>query len=261
MSAAAARRAAIALPRPAPVRRAPVNRPVDVALHALPLVPVVDDIPVTDAVTLGEPPLPAAVTPVVATRLPAPEIELPPAPVPEFGPSQPGSPVGDGSADGFFDNATSAFKKTGESIVNTTVKTGSSIIKAFGLSAALSKSSNPFPLSAAPRPSDKASISSGVSMNVRVLVCLCLGWLVWIATPSAPEALSLSHAGVAEHDLVVDLFSDAEVRGLVKNLEDRIARHAEPARFAFDFDQYLQNFVDGLQGGMLSRTQEANVIK
>jgi hypothetical protein len=124
---------AIALPRPAVVRRAPVNRPVDVA-HALPFVPVVDDIPVTDAVTLGEPPLPAAVTPVVvATRLPAPEIALPPAPVPEFGPSQPGSPVGDVSADGFFDNATSAFKKTGESIVNTTVKTGSSIIKAFGV--------------------------------------------------------------------------------------------------------------------------------
>lgn len=132
MPAAAAPRA-IALPRPAPVRRAPVNRPVDVALHALPLVPVVDDIPVTDAVILGEPPLPAAVTPVVATRLPAPEIELPPAPVPGFGPSQPGSPVGDGSADGFFDNATSAFKKTGESIVNTTVKTGSSILKAFGV--------------------------------------------------------------------------------------------------------------------------------
>ena len=122
-----------ARPRPALVRRVPVNRPVDVALHALPLVPVVDDIPVTDAVTLGEPPLPAAVTPVVATRLPAPEIELPPAPVPGFGPSQPGSAGGDGSADGFFDNATSAFKKTGESIVNTTVKTGSSIIKAFGV--------------------------------------------------------------------------------------------------------------------------------
>ena len=132
MSAAAAPRA-IALPRPAPVRRAPVNRPGDVALHALPLVPVVDDIPVTDAVILGEPPLPAAVTPVVATRLPAPEIELPPAPVPGFGPSQPGTAVGDGSADGFFDNATSAFKKTGESIVNTTVKTGSSILKAFGV--------------------------------------------------------------------------------------------------------------------------------
>lgn len=124
---------AIALPRPAPVRRAPVNRSVDVALHALPLVPVVDDIPVTDAVTLGEPPLPAVVTPVVATRLPAPEIELPPAPVPGLGASQPGSPVGDVPADGFFDNATSAFKKTGESIVNTTVKTGSSIIKAFGV--------------------------------------------------------------------------------------------------------------------------------
>ena len=124
---------AIAQPRPALVRRAPVNRTVDVALHALPLVPVVDDIPVTDAVTLGEPPLPAAVTPVVATRLPAPEIELPPAPVPGFGPSPPGSAGGDGSADGFFDNATSAFKKTGESIVNTTVKTGSSIIKAFGV--------------------------------------------------------------------------------------------------------------------------------
>jgi hypothetical protein len=123
----------IALSRPAVARRAPANRPVDVALHALPLVPVVDDIPVTDAVTLGEPPLPSAVTPVVATRLPAPEIELPPAPVPGFGASQPGSSVGDVSADGFFDNATSAFKKTGESIVNTTVKTGSSIMKAFGV--------------------------------------------------------------------------------------------------------------------------------
>ena len=136
MSAAAAPTAprAIALSRPAVVGRAPVNRAVDVALHALPLVPVVDDIPVTDAVTLGEPPLAGAVTPVVvATRLPAPEIALPPAPVPEFGPYQPGSSGGDVSADGFFDNATSAFKKTGESIVNTTVKTGSSIIKAFGV--------------------------------------------------------------------------------------------------------------------------------
>ena len=124
---------AIAVTRPELVRRAQVNRPVDVALDVLPLVFVVDDVPVTDAVTLGEPPLPSAVTPVVATHLPALEIALPPAPDPGLGPSQPGAPAADASADGFFDNATSAFKKTGESIVNTTVKTGSSIIKAFGL--------------------------------------------------------------------------------------------------------------------------------
>lgn len=99
-------------------------------------------------------------------------------------------------------------------------------------------------------------------MNVRVLVCLCLGWVAWMATPSAPEALeSVTYPGLPKHDLVVDPFSDAEVRGLVKDLDDRLARHAEPARFSFDFDQYLQNFVDGLQGGMLSRTQETNVLK
>ena len=99
-------------------------------------------------------------------------------------------------------------------------------------------------------------------MNVRVLVCLCLGWLVWIATPSAPSASEpVAVSVLAKHDLVVDPFSDAEVNGLVRGLEDRIARHANPARFSFDFEQYLQNFLDGLQGGVLSRTQEATVLK
>jgi hypothetical protein len=127
--------AATAAPRPVvaarPARRAAVTRPVDVSLDVLPLASVSDDVPLIDAVALGEPPLPAAVTPVVATRLPAPEIALAPAPVLTFGPAAPTAPL-DASPNGFFGNATSAFKKTGESIVNTTVKTGTSIIKAFG---------------------------------------------------------------------------------------------------------------------------------
>lgn len=120
--------------RPASARRAPIVRPVSVALDMLPVTPFADDVPVTEVVALGEPPLPATVTPVVAvaTRLSAPEIALPPAPLLTFGPVQPTGPLDDPSPDGFFGNATSAFKKTGESIVNTTLKTGTSIIKAFG---------------------------------------------------------------------------------------------------------------------------------
>jgi peroxiredoxin len=100
-------------------------------------------------------------------------------------------------------------------------------------------------------------------MNVRVIVCLCLGWVVWIATPIAPSAGAppVAFNRLPKHDLVVEPFSDAEVGGLVRGLEDRLARHADPARFAFDFDQFLQNFLDGLQGGVLSRTQEASVSK
>ena len=99
-------------------------------------------------------------------------------------------------------------------------------------------------------------------MNVRVIVCLLLGWVVWIATPSAPSAgTPVAFTGLPKHDLVVEPFSDAEVGGLVRSLEDRLARHDDPARFSFDFDQYLQNFLDGLQGGVLSRTQEVTVLK
>ena len=47
-------------------------------------------------------------------------------------PDIPFAPLVDTSPDGFFGNATTAFRKTGESIVSTTVKTGSSIVKAFG---------------------------------------------------------------------------------------------------------------------------------
>ena len=118
--------------RPAFTRRGPIDRPVDVALNMLPLTPFADDMPVTEIVALGEPPLAAPVTPVVATRLPAPEIALPPEPVLTFGPVPPSASLGETSPDGFFGSASSAFKKTGESIVNTTLKTGSSIIKAFG---------------------------------------------------------------------------------------------------------------------------------
>ena len=87
-----------------------------------------------ELVSLSEPPLPTVVMPAVATRAPAPEISLPAAPETtlSFGPSPPDAPLVDTSPDGFFGNATTAFRKTGESIVSTTVKTGSSIVKAFG---------------------------------------------------------------------------------------------------------------------------------
>jgi hypothetical protein len=87
-----------------------------------------------ELVSLSEPPLPTVVMPAVATRAPALEISLPAAPeiTPSFGPSPPDAPLVDTSPDGFFGNATTAFRKTGESIVSTTVKTGSSIVKAFG---------------------------------------------------------------------------------------------------------------------------------
>ncbi len=99
-------------------------------------------------------------------------------------------------------------------------------------------------------------------MNVRVIVCLCLGWLVWIATPTAPSAEEPVALNVLpRHDLVVDPFSDAEVRGLMRSLDERLARHSQPDRFGFDFDQYLQNFLDGLQGGQLSVSQETGVLK
>ena len=98
------------------------------------ILPLGTDVPVADGVPLGDPPPPAVVAPVVAaTRIPASEISLPPAPVTTIGPGPSSGALDGTSADGFFDNATSAFKKTGDYIVNTTVKTGSSIIKAFGV--------------------------------------------------------------------------------------------------------------------------------
>jgi hypothetical protein len=127
-------------PSPAPragrapivTRRAPVRFAAIVPLDTL---PVAADVAFAEGVALGEPPLPAVVTPVAATSVPAPEIALPAAPVAAlpFGPIPPDAPLVDRSPEGFFGNATSAFKKTGESIVNTTVKTGVSIIKAFGV--------------------------------------------------------------------------------------------------------------------------------
>ncbi len=108
-------------------RRSSTVPPSDVSLDILPSGAVV---PIADVVALGEPPLPI-VTPVVATRVAAPEIELPPAPEMPFA-LTPVAPRSDNPSDGFFGSASSAFKKTGESIVNTTVKTGASIIKAFG---------------------------------------------------------------------------------------------------------------------------------
>jgi hypothetical protein len=116
--------------RPAMTRRAPAHRPVAIALDSLPVAPYAGDVPVADVVELGVPPALPPVTPAVATRVSATEIALPPAPMLTFGPSAPSAPLA--APDGFFGNATSAFKKTGESIVNTTVKTGSQIIKAFG---------------------------------------------------------------------------------------------------------------------------------
>lgn len=114
------------------IRRAPVRPAFVVALDSL---PVADDLSLARGVSLGEPPLPAVVTPVAATRVSASEIALPaaPEPPPPLGPIPPDAPLVDRSPDGFLGNATSAFKKTGESIVNTTVKTGASILKAFGL--------------------------------------------------------------------------------------------------------------------------------
>ncbi|HYN08328.1 MAG TPA: hypothetical protein VES67_13170 [Vicinamibacterales bacterium] len=116
-------------------RRAPVRRAARTAIVALGILPVAADIPFAEGVPLGEPPLPAAATPVPATSVPAPEIELPAAPEAALplGPIPPDAPLVDRSSEGFFGTATSAFKKTGESIVNTTVKTGASIIKAFGI--------------------------------------------------------------------------------------------------------------------------------
>jgi hypothetical protein len=125
---ARADRAAIAVTRRTPVRSAAAR-----SFDTLPVATA--DVPFAEGIALGEPPLPAVVTPVAATSVPAPEIELPAAPVPAlpFGPIPPDAPLVDRSPDGFLGNATSAFKKTGESIVNTTVKTGVSIMKAFGV--------------------------------------------------------------------------------------------------------------------------------
>jgi hypothetical protein len=104
--------------------------------HSLEPLPVTVATAPADAelVSLTEPPLSTVVVPVVATRAPAPEVPLPAAPdfALSFGPDPPDAPLVDTSPDGFFGNATTAFRKTGESIVSTTVKTGSSIIKAFG---------------------------------------------------------------------------------------------------------------------------------
>ena len=115
-------------------RREPTRPIPGVSVAMLPVAPLPSDIPVSDGVLLGDPPPPPVVAPVVAaTRIPASEIALPPAPVTTIGPGPSTGALDGTSADGFFGNATSAFKKTGESIVNTTVKTGSSIIKAFGV--------------------------------------------------------------------------------------------------------------------------------
>jgi hypothetical protein len=115
-------------------RREP-SRPIpDVSVAMLPVVALTSDIPVSGGVSLGDPPPPPVVAPVVAaTRIPASEIALPPAPVTTIGPGPSSGALDGTSADGFLGNATSACKKTGESIVNTTVKTGSSILKAFGV--------------------------------------------------------------------------------------------------------------------------------
>jgi hypothetical protein len=111
------------------------RRDVRSAAHvSVAMLPLGHGVPVADGVLLGDPPPPPVVAPVVAaTRIPAAEISLPPAPVTTIGPGPSSGALEGTSADGFFDNATSAFKKTGDYIVNTTVKTGNSIIKAFGV--------------------------------------------------------------------------------------------------------------------------------
>jgi hypothetical protein len=114
-------------------RREPALVTARVSLRTL---PVSNHVSLSDGVSLSDPPPAAVAAPVVAaTRIPASEIALPPAPMTTIGPGPSTGALEGTSADGygFFDNATSAFKKTGESIVNTTVKTGSSIIKAFGM--------------------------------------------------------------------------------------------------------------------------------
>ena len=96
---------------------------------------------------------------------------------------------------------------------------------------------------------------------LRVIVCLCLGWLLWITTATAPAAKEpIAFAAFPSHDLEVSPFSDAEVRGLVAHLDAQLTDHQDPARWAFDADLYLQTFVDRLQRGMLSRTQETMVL-
>ena len=98
-------------------------------------------------------------------------------------------------------------------------------------------------------------------MKLRVIVCLCLGWLLWINTATAPAANEpVAFAGFPSHDLEVSPFSDAEVRGLVAHLDTQLANQQDPARWAFDADLYMQTFVDRLQRGVLSRTQEATVL-
>jgi hypothetical protein len=117
-------------------QREPAAAVARVSLGTLPVgdhMALAAGVSISDPPPVSDPPPAAAVPPVVAaTQLPALEVALPPAPMTTLGP---GSSTGarEGTSDGFFDNATSAFKKTGESIVNTTVKTGTSIMKAFGV--------------------------------------------------------------------------------------------------------------------------------
>ena len=123
----------VATRAPGVAPRAFARRDVRLAHVSVAMLPLGNHVPVADGVTLGDPPPPSVVAPVVAaTRIPAAEISLPPAPATTIGPGPSSGALDGTSADGFFDNATSAFKKTGDYIVNTTVKTGNSIIKAFG---------------------------------------------------------------------------------------------------------------------------------
>jgi peroxiredoxin len=98
-------------------------------------------------------------------------------------------------------------------------------------------------------------------MNVRVLLSISLGWL-WFTAAAAPAAQeTVGFTKVPTREIVVAPFSDEELSGLVATLDALLARHADPARWAFDTELYLQHFVDRLQRGVLSPAQEARVVE